>query len=783
MTQIDEVKGTSNGRWMRLDLHIHTPASEDYAETSVSFLEILQEAERHHLDVIAFTDHNTVHGYGQFRDEIDFLHRLVTANRCTDDERERYNEYQRLLEKMTVLPGFEFTSHYGAHILGIFAPETPLSILEAVLLQLGVTATDIKRGSCSIPNTKHVTEAYEIINRNGGIVIAAHVNAPSGVVSETIRMGTSGQSRAAATQSPHLHALEFVHFYTSHDTFLSPSFYNGQHEHYTRPMICIQGSDAHRVRHLNGNSHGYDNDSVKHVYGVGDRYFEALLPDRSFASIKAMFTSGDPRRVRVQQRDQKQWEIDQLRLNGETQTLISRPAERAAVEAAWQDIAALSNADGGVLLIGMQPSNEFLSPPEVSERIRTTVGQLEPQPHTALELVRYDGREVIRVEVEPVGAPPCVASNGVIYVRRDNETVTANRDEILHLARRALVGSMMSPLDNGEDLELPRSGVEIVSEQKRGGMWTYEVRDLRTTTGVERERAQGLWAYAISRHEELRDARIDLNTAVRWYGRLGVWRTFQQGVRAKYDLVHRDSNGVIDHIFYGVSEWGLGEGWRTLLGLAPESSEAHDPEQVNDDTAPIVQTNSESSEPVVDPNAWMPWGDREYRWKGRGGLWRIYGSGDDVRYDLAMKNKDDDGTQEFRDVTKAKLSEAWVNLIRVKPPTTGIEVVSAETNEFGQHLFRFRNLRTSEISEPWRDIDLEPGTVREYAARMYLDDMPIDESTVRWWGNIGYMRPMRSQVDLVYRDQEGVDHIYYAARREELENEWRELLTVWTEEA
>ncbi|MBP8251777.1 MAG: PHP domain-containing protein, partial [Herpetosiphon sp.] len=132
MTQIDEVKGTSNGRWMRLDLHIHTPASEDYAETSVSFLEILQEAERHHLDVIAFTDHNTVHGYGQFRDEIDFLHRLVTANRCTDDERERYNEYQRLLEKMTVLPGFEFTSHYGAHILGIFAPETPLSILEAV---------------------------------------------------------------------------------------------------------------------------------------------------------------------------------------------------------------------------------------------------------------------------------------------------------------------------------------------------------------------------------------------------------------------------------------------------------------------------------------------------------------------------------------------------------------------------------------------------------------------------------------------------------------------------
>ncbi|NJL35217.1 MAG: PHP domain-containing protein, partial [Chloroflexaceae bacterium] len=61
-------------RWIRADLHIHTPASEDYAEPAVSYLDILREAERRELEIIAFTDHNTVHGYERFQREIEFLH-------------------------------------------------------------------------------------------------------------------------------------------------------------------------------------------------------------------------------------------------------------------------------------------------------------------------------------------------------------------------------------------------------------------------------------------------------------------------------------------------------------------------------------------------------------------------------------------------------------------------------------------------------------------------------------------------------------------------------------
>ena len=55
--------GSSSPRWVRIDLHINTPASEDYAEPHATFLDILHEAERHNLEIIGITDDNTVACY------------------------------------------------------------------------------------------------------------------------------------------------------------------------------------------------------------------------------------------------------------------------------------------------------------------------------------------------------------------------------------------------------------------------------------------------------------------------------------------------------------------------------------------------------------------------------------------------------------------------------------------------------------------------------------------------------------------------------------------------
>jgi hypothetical protein len=766
-------------RWIRADLHIHTPASEDYVDKQVSYLDILREAARRDLEIIAFTDHNTVHGYEQLFREVEFLGALEKANRLNEDEREQLAEYRQLLGKITVLPGFEFTSHYGAHILGIFPPDKPISLIEATLLQLGVPPEQLKAGSCSITDTRHVTEAYEIINRAGGLVIAAHANGPSGVISETLRMGTSGQARIAATQSAWLHALEFVNFYTDHDTFTSPGFYNGRTEHYERRMFCLQGSDAHRLRRAE------ENGPNGHKHGIGDRYVELLLGANSFAALKSLLTSQHFDRVRIPKRDQKQWDVDRLRLGQASERHALRSAHDE--EQLWRDVAALANAGGGVLIAGVIPGSQEVEgvarPDQVSEGLRRSVAeQIDPQPYLSFELMHYEGRDLVRVEVKTVGPPPYVSADGVVYVRREGETAVANRSELLQLCRRALAEGAVSPLDNGQELDLPRSGVQVVGEQKRSGLWLYEVRDLRTTAGVTRDRAQGLWAYAISRHEELRDGRLDLHGQIKWHGRLGLWRAYRQGNRTKYDLVHRDANGVVDHIFYGVSDWGLSEGWRELLGMHEEAAPPEREEEEPD--APF------SPEPLLDEPEAPPlasaeerWGQRRTRWRGRGGLEKIYlDSSRQPRFDLVMKDRSGGENQFFEGVLREKLTDAWMNLVRVPRPRTGIEVVSCFEGEDGERRFLFRNLRTGETSAmPWRMQDIEEGTVREYAARMYLSDFPVDDSKVRWWGNIGYMRPMRSQVDLVYRDEHGVDHMFYAARRDELADDWRDLLIEYGE--
>jgi hypothetical protein len=788
----NEIEIRSGRRWIRADLHIHTPASEDYAEPQRTYVEILQEAERRGLELLAFTDHNTVNGYDQMQREIEFLKKLEADNRLTDEEQGRLNEYRRLLDTITVLPGFEFTSHYGAHILGIFSPDHPISLIEATLLQLGVPPELLKKGTTSIADTRHVTEAYDIIARAGGLVIAPHANGPNGVITETLRMGTSGQARIAATQSASLHALEFINFYTDHEKFTSPGFYNGKTERYERRMFCIQGSDAHRIRR-SGDSEG----DAFHHHGIGDRYVELNLPDNTFASLKALFTSQDFDRVRVPKRDQKQWDLDALRFGAQSERQILRGlADESEAGELWRDVAALANGGGGVLIIGSAtPDGQGIGavsrPDFVSEGLRRSVQEeLDPRPYLSLELLNYEGRDVVRVEVKASDPPPYVGRDGVVYLRNGTSTAPANRSELLQLCRRALAEGASSPLDNGQDLELPSSGVEIVSAQKRGGAWLYEVRDLRTTVGVTRDRAQGLWAYAIGRHEDLRDGRIDLQSQVRWRGRLGVWRAYRQGNRTKYDLVHRDVNGVVNHIFYGVSDWGLGSGWTSLLG-------ERGAEGIEQEGQPFIETETLQEEEIteVEPGvsdepeeapveAQIPWGDRRYRWRGRGGIWRVYEDEQKVtRFDVAMRDKDGNGFQKYLAVPLEKLTDTWLsNLIRVPRPRTGIEVVSANIGEDNERRFVFRNLRNGESSGlPWRLQDIETGTVREYAARMFIQDSPLDDTAVRWWGNIGYMRPMRSQVDLVYRDEHGVDHFYYAARRDELTGEWKELLEQYGE--
>jgi predicted metal-dependent phosphoesterase TrpH len=75
-----------------MDLHIHTPASADYQQRESSYIQLLQRAEECGIDILAFTDHNSVRGYAQMWREIEDLELLEALKRIEPQEARLLNE-------------------------------------------------------------------------------------------------------------------------------------------------------------------------------------------------------------------------------------------------------------------------------------------------------------------------------------------------------------------------------------------------------------------------------------------------------------------------------------------------------------------------------------------------------------------------------------------------------------------------------------------------------------------------------------------------------------------
>ena len=227
-------------QWCTIDLHMHTRASSDFQQPEVTYLDILRRAEARGLAIIAFTDHNTVAGYRGMQEEIHQLELLERLKRILPEEQGRLNEYRRLLGKILVLPGFEFTATFGFHVLGIFHPDKPVREIEHLLLDLSIPPEQLDEGSATVGATTDVLTAYQVINEAGGLVIAAHANSSNGVAMRGFPIG--GQTKIAYTQDPNLHALEVTDL--EHKGQRSTAaFFNGSKPEYPRRMHCIQGSD------------------------------------------------------------------------------------------------------------------------------------------------------------------------------------------------------------------------------------------------------------------------------------------------------------------------------------------------------------------------------------------------------------------------------------------------------------------------------------------------------------------------------------------------------------
>ena len=612
-----------------MDLHLHTPASSDYQEPKVTYLDILRTAEARGLDIIAFADHNTVGGLRRLREEIAELELLERLNRLQPEERERLNEYRRLLDKILLLPGFEFTAPFGFHIMGIFPPETTVRELEHLLLSMNVPRDQLDRGAVAVGATTDVLTAYRLINEAGGLPIAAHANSTNGVAMRGFGFG--GQTKIAFTQDPNLCALEVTDLDQKGRRSTS-AFFSGTKPEYPRRMHCITGSDAHRLAR--------DPHNPKNL-GVGDRATDLLLDEVSFEALKELFAGSDFARVRphVPGGSPTQQEFDHVQQAREEGANLVQSFHESMQQRGGRlfgvisDVCAFANTNGGTIYIGAsadpkQPVVGVQDTEQSMRELRSSITRYLTPPITCtVDLQDSRGKKIIRVLVPRGEDTPYAIEDNKIFVREEAETSLAVRDEIVQLVlrgknvARALPASAMvvpapteaaatpaapvavvaqvaaAPVAAGSVSQPPaapagppKTGVEIVASEERDGTRYHTMRDLRNGSvvkNVTRTSARKLWHYAITAKEA---GTLNPNL-VTWQGNIGLWRKTLKGGQVRYDLVQRGDGEM--HVYYGVTEDGIHGPWRKLV-------EADDRPQAPQ--APLLPVTELAVEPAVLPS-------------------------------------------------------------------------------------------------------------------------------------------------------------------------------------
>ncbi len=656
MTATIHPKHTGRGQWYRIDLHLHTPGSSDYQEPGISYLDILRRAELRGLDIIAFTDHNTVAGYRAMRAEIEQLELFERLERATLEERHRLADYRRLLDKILVLPGFEFTATFGFHILGIFPPDTPVRRIEHILLSLNIPPEAIDEGSSNVGASSDVLAAYRAINDAGGIVIAAHVNTAHGVAMRGFDFG--GQTRIAYTQDPYLHALEVTDLeYGGRSATVR--FFDGRHAEYPRRMRCVQGSDAHRLAR--------DERSDKNL-GIGDRTTQVNMDECTFEALREVFRSVDFARTRPYRGPTVEvYDTVQLaREKGATANVAFHPVlNDLALSAIAADVCALANGEGGTIYVGT--SADPIEPPKGIEHVSravesirgTLMRTLTPHVPVKIEPMETQHRVILRVQVEHGEKCPYAIDGSRIYVRIGAATTLAERDRIVAL--------VMQNVQPGDDLRVLASANTAVASGRADGTRSDH------TTRPQREPAQ---------------QRPQLQSSSSARGRTTDTR------RSPPSRANRPMPAPMDDLSNGVAlppdDLGYGDDLPPLA--APVKPGRPGREAPGTGGAPrngveIIGTETRKGEQyhimrdmrngsivknVTRNSARQLWQyaiiERETRtldassihWLGDFGLVKRYRRGGSVRYDLAMRDKDSGALRVFYGVTDSGLSGPWL---------------------------------------------------------------------------------------------------------------------------
>ena len=149
----------------KVDLHVHTPASECHVKTKITPADIIMQAKNSGMKAIAITDHNGAN----------WIDSMLSAAIGTG---------------IIVFPGVEINVSPGVHIVAIFPEYSNSANIIDLLTDLGLTQ-ELRNKNDSIVTKYGIDEVCTRIRNANALPILAHIDSDKGVWTELQGKGQS----------------------------------------------------------------------------------------------------------------------------------------------------------------------------------------------------------------------------------------------------------------------------------------------------------------------------------------------------------------------------------------------------------------------------------------------------------------------------------------------------------------------------------------------------------------------------------------------------------------
>jgi len=425
--------------FVKIDLHIHTPASSDYKgqKNDDEYLRILRQAKAQGLKIISFTDHNSIEGYKalvQLRERITSEKRSLSSITDSEQAKSRLRILENDLEvfnNILILPGIEFEVSNGIHLLVIFNDTVPVEQITKFLIDGGYSPDDFGTEITSNRSNWDIFTLFEQAKKYDCIVIDAHTDSNKGIYN-TIPAGTT---RANCFRSPQLSAVcyksEEQKGKLQHILETSKDYYR------TVPLAFLKFSDSHVADTV-----GSPSTWVK----LGKISFESLKA--AFSNPSELVSTEEPAIMKI---------LDALiklpnsfgvpDLSKESQKLIRKY------------ICALSNSEGGHILWGLTSNRGKvgISVKDVSRRESFTelLDQLgncllgvEPSPFPPFKVYPLqDNKVIVSIHIPKSSTLANLREDGLVYSIEDKSLSVLSATDIEYLIEDKVMKKMESKIN------------------------------------------------------------------------------------------------------------------------------------------------------------------------------------------------------------------------------------------------------------------------------------------------------------------------------------------------